>query len=133
MRSFVRRLNEAGGVVVAGTDCIPRCGYGLQEELRLLVESGLSAADALKTATVNAAQVLGWGARLGRVAAGRWADLVLLEANPLRDIASTRRVVGVVAAGRYLDRSALDALLARDKARFALHGDRSATRVAGRR
>jgi len=115
MKSFVRRFHEAGGMVLVGTDCVPRCGYGLQDELRLLVESGFSPADALKAATVDAAHALGWGARLGRVVPGRWADLVLLEANPLQDIGNTRRVAAVVTKGRYLDRSALDALLLRDR------------------
>jgi hypothetical protein len=115
MGSFVRRFHAAGGVVVAGTDCVPRCGYGLQQELTLLVRSGLSPADALKAATVDAARVLGWGARLGRVAAGQWADLVLLDADPLVDIANARRVAAVISNGRYLDRAALDALLARDR------------------
>ena len=115
MRSFVRRFHAAGGVVIAGTDCVPRCGYGLQDELRLLVQSGLSPADALEAATVDAARVLGWGDRLGRVATGQWADLVLLDANPLLDISNTRRVAAVISNGRYLDRAALEALLARDR------------------
>lgn len=115
MRDFVRRFRTAGGVVVTGTDCVPRCGYGLQDELRLLVLAGFSPAEALKAATVDAARVLGWGNRLGRVAPGQWADLVLLDADPLLDVANTRRVAGVVSDGRYLDRTALDALLARDR------------------
>jgi len=53
---------------------------------------------------------------LGSVAAGRSADLVLLDANPLEDIANVRRIRAVVAAGRFLDRSALDQLLTQAKA-----------------
>jgi imidazolonepropionase-like amidohydrolase len=53
---------------------------------------------------------------LGTVAAGRSADLVLLDANPLEDIANVRRIRAVITAGRFLDRSALDQLLTQAKA-----------------
>jgi imidazolonepropionase-like amidohydrolase len=112
MEEFVRRFHEAGGLVVAGTDGMPVPGFGLHDELQLLVEAGLSPHAALQGATINAARALRWHERLGTVAAGKLADLVLLDANPLVDIASTRRIRGVVLGGRYLDRQALDALLA---------------------
>jgi imidazolonepropionase-like amidohydrolase len=53
---------------------------------------------------------------LGTIATGRLADLVLLDANPLEDIANLRRIRAVIAAGRLFDRSALDRLLAEAKA-----------------
>ena len=71
---------------------------------------------ALQTATVNPARYLGRESTLGTVAAGRQADLVLLDANPLEDIGNVRRIRAVITAGRFFDRTALDQLLARAKA-----------------
>lgn len=115
MQSFVRRFHEAGGVVVAGTDCFPACGWGLQDELRLLVEAGLSPLAALQAGTINAAQVLRWEDRIGTVEEGKRADLVLLDADPLENIGNAQKIRGVVLGGRYLDRQALDELLEQAK------------------
>jgi imidazolonepropionase-like amidohydrolase len=70
----------------------------------------------LQTATLNPARYLGREMTLGTVAAGTSADLVLLDANPLEDVANVRCVRAVIAAGRFFDRSALDQLLAHAKA-----------------
>jgi imidazolonepropionase-like amidohydrolase len=66
---------------------------------------------ALQTATLNPAKFMGRQAELGTVEKGKVADLVLLDANPLDDIANTRRIRAVVLAGRYFDRSDLDRML----------------------
>ena len=84
----------------------------MQDELRLLVESGLTPLAALQTATRNAARAFGLDAELGTIEEGKLADLVLLDASPLQDIRNTGRLSAVVANGRYLDRAALNALLA---------------------
>lgn len=110
MQRFVRRFQDAGGVVLAGTDMLPWPGAGLHEELRLLVTAGLSPIEALQAATRNAARVLGWETRTGTIAVGLDADLVLLDANPLEDITNTTRIRAVVRAGRVLERAALDSL-----------------------
>ena len=101
----------AGVGVLAGTDMVG--GFPLHDELLLFVEVGLSTLEALRTATLNAAQYLNATDSLGTVEAGKLADLVLLEANPLENISNTQRIAAVVLRGRYLDREALDALLAR--------------------
>jgi imidazolonepropionase-like amidohydrolase len=103
MKDFVGRFHRAGGIVITGTDCTPQCGYGIQDELRLLVDAGLTPAAALRAATSDAARVLGWADSVGVVKAGYVADLVILEADPLRDIANAGRVRAVVANGRFLD------------------------------
>jgi imidazolonepropionase-like amidohydrolase len=110
-----RLLNEAGVLLLAGTDVgIPAVvpGISLHEELVLLVEAGLSPLDALRTATLNPARVLGMADALGTVEAGKLADLVLLDANPLEEISNTQRIRAVVADGRVYRRADLDQLLA---------------------
>jgi len=109
-----RRIHEAGARILVGTDAPNNCvleGFSLHGELALLVEAGLSPGEALRAATFHAARALGRGELAGLVEAGREADLVLLDENPLEEIGNTRSVVGVVLRGSWLDRAALDALL----------------------
>jgi imidazolonepropionase-like amidohydrolase len=112
----VRGLQDAGVAILAGTDAgsvLVYPGFGLHEELRLLVEEAtLTPAEALRAATITPARYFGMEGDLGTVAAGKIADLVLLDADPLSDIKNSRRIVAVVQGGRLLDRAALDALLA---------------------
>jgi imidazolonepropionase-like amidohydrolase len=111
----VRLLNEAGVVLLAATDVgIPMLvpGISLHEELVLLVEAGLTPLESLRAATLNPARVLGSADSLGTIEAGKLADLVLLDANPLADIRNTQRIRAVVADGRVYRRADLDRLLA---------------------
>jgi imidazolonepropionase-like amidohydrolase len=108
-------MADMGVPLLAGTDypnpyIIP--GFGLHDELVLLVEAGLSPLQALQAATLNPARYLGRTDKFGTVKAGMLADLVVLDANPLEDIRNTQRIRAVVLNGRYLDRFALDRLLA---------------------
>ena len=101
---------KAGVGVLAGCDgMIP--GFCVHDELALMVRGGMSPVDALRTATVNPARYLGIERSAGAVAAGYRADLVLLDGNPLEEIASTRRLRGVIVGGRMLDRASLDVVL----------------------
>jgi imidazolonepropionase-like amidohydrolase len=68
--------------------------------------------EALRAATLTPARVFGLAEDLGTIAEGLSADMILLEANPLKDIRHTRRIRAVVLRGRYLDRASLDRLLA---------------------
>jgi imidazolonepropionase-like amidohydrolase len=74
-------------------------GWSLHTELELLVAAGLTPSDALKTATLNTAELLGADS-LGIVAPGKVADLVVLKENPLADIRNTRGVVLVLVRGQ---------------------------------
>lgn len=100
--------------ILAGTDT-PNAfvfpGFGLHDELELLVATGITPLEALRAATVNPARFLGRAHELGSVEEGKLADLVLLEANPMEDIRNTRRIVAVVLDGRLLGREDLDRLL----------------------
>jgi imidazolonepropionase-like amidohydrolase len=87
-------------------------GFSLHEELALLVASGLTPREALKSATLAPAQFFGIGATSGSVDVGKRADLVLLDADPTRDIRNTQRIRAVLIDGRLLRREDLDALLA---------------------
>jgi imidazolonepropionase-like amidohydrolase len=119
---LVGRLNRAGVQMLAGSDCpnpFVYPGFSLHDELGLLVRSGLTPAEALRTATINPATFLGLTDSLGTVASGKVADLVLLDANPLTDIANTKRIRAVIQGGHLLNRGALDAMLAGARARAA--------------
>lgn len=105
-RANLKRVHDAGIPVVAGTDSGPAgllLGITSQIELALYVEAGLTPAQALETATINAARVLGLEQDLGSVEAGKRADLVVLDANPLVDIRNIRRIHRVVKGGNVYD------------------------------
>jgi imidazolonepropionase-like amidohydrolase len=111
---IVRVLHQEGVRFLAGTDLANPYvypGFSLHEELRNLVAAGFTPAEALRAATFSPAAFFGATDSLGTVAAGKVADLVLLDENPLADIGNTERIRAVVAGGRYYDRAALDQLL----------------------
>jgi imidazolonepropionase-like amidohydrolase len=101
----VRRLHAAGVPFLAGTDTPAGVdvtpGISLHLELQRFVAAGLTPLEALQTATINPARFFGRVSDHGSVLAGRLADLVILRANPLQDIANTRTIDGVVADGKY--------------------------------
>jgi imidazolonepropionase-like amidohydrolase len=118
---MVRAMHAAGVPLLAGTDCTnPHTypGFSLPVELELLVGCGLSPAEALRTATLNPAKFFGEEKTAGTVEAGKRADLVLLEADPLAKVGNVRAVAGVVANGRYLPAGELKKMLADVEAKF---------------
>ncbi|HEV8657994.1 MAG TPA: amidohydrolase family protein [Thermoanaerobaculia bacterium] len=106
-KEVVRQMNRDGVTLLAGTDIaaarIP--GFTLHDELAALVECGLTPLQALQAATITPRRVLNQPDDL--------ADLVLLDADPLKDIRNTQRIVAVIARGRLFRRGDLDALLGR--------------------
>ena len=114
--AMLRRLRRAGTRLLAGTDLgnpflIP--GVSLHDELELITAAGFSALQALQSATLEPARFFRREQDFGTVDAGKVADLMLLDANPIDDIRAVRRIRAVVANGRVFDRTALDAILAR--------------------
>jgi hypothetical protein len=110
----VGAMFRAGVPMMAGTDAMnPYCfpGFGLHDELALLVESGLTPLAALQAATINPARFLGRSAELGTVEAGKVANLVLLRADPLADIHNTAQIEGLWLRGKYFDEGALREIL----------------------
>jgi len=110
-------IMKRGGVqFVVGTDAggawrIP--GRSLHDGLAETNRAGLTPMEVIQAATSSSARLLGREKDLGTVQAGKLADLVLLDANPLQDITNTRRIHAVVINGRLMDRKTLDDLLAR--------------------
>lgn len=102
-RRLILALHDAGAGLLLGSDApqvfnVP--GFSLHSELELLVASGLTPFEALRTGTIAVAQFLETNG--GSVEAGRLADLVLLDADPLADIGNTQRIHGVMLRGRWL-------------------------------
>ncbi len=116
---IVRRLHVAGVPFLAGTDTPAGVdvtpGISLHLELQRFVAAGFTPLEALQTATINPARFLGKTSDYGSVEAGRVADLVILRANPLDDIANTRAIAGVIADGRYWPQTEIRALRMRLK------------------
>jgi imidazolonepropionase-like amidohydrolase len=109
----LRDLHAGGARVLAGTDAFDGFvlpGVSLHQELALLVRAGLSPLQALRAATVEAARYFG-DSKAGVIAPGMRADMVLLDGNPLADIANTTRIRAVVLTGRPYPRDRLDAML----------------------
>lgn len=101
--------HRAGVWVLVGTDTIIS-GFKIHDELEHLVDAGLSPADALRAATLHAADAAGGQHEYGAIESGKRADLVLLRANPLENISNTRSIEAVFLGGRHYDRPLLDRL-----------------------
>ncbi len=111
---IIKRLHGAGVGIALGSDApqvmnVP--GFSVHRELAVLVAAGLTPYQALETGTRNIAAYFGSLDRSGTVATGKIADLVLLDANPLTDIANTTRIAGVMTRGKWMPRAALDVML----------------------
>jgi imidazolonepropionase-like amidohydrolase len=111
----VKEMHDAGVDLMAGTDATaPNVfpGFSLHEDLAYLVEAGLTPRQALQAATSKPADFLGRSETQGTIQIGKRADLVLLDANPLKDIRNTQKIRFVIVNGRLLVRDDLDTLLA---------------------
>jgi imidazolonepropionase-like amidohydrolase len=98
----VGALYRAGVTIVPGSDT-GLLGYGLDRELELYVQAGMSSMAAIQSATIVSARVMKLDGESGSIEAGKRADMVLVEGNPLEKISDIRRVVSVVANGRMYD------------------------------
>jgi imidazolonepropionase-like amidohydrolase len=105
-KEFVRAARDAGCILATGTDVVVLTmlpGWSLWREMDLFAEAGLSPMDVLRAATWNGIYAIGKTDQLGSVEAGKLADFVVLDANPLDAIANVRKVHRVVKAGVIYD------------------------------
>ncbi len=107
-RKLIKQFHQAGVGFLLGSDApqvwnVP--GFSLRRELRYLVDAGLTPFQALESGTRNVAVYFGTEAATGTIAAGKRADLILLDGNPLQDIANVGRQAGVMVRGRWLDQA----------------------------
>jgi hypothetical protein len=116
----VGAMKRAGVGILAGTDtqnpyCFP--GFSLHDELGFLVQAGLTPMEALQAATINSARFMGatrtgqYENNFGTIEKGKIADFVLLEANPLEEIANTKKIWAVVFGGKFYSRESLNEML----------------------
>jgi imidazolonepropionase-like amidohydrolase len=113
-KKLVRALHNAGARLLLGTDygnpfVVP--GFSLQQELYNFVDAGLSPFEAIRAGTSGAAEFMDGASEWGTVAAGRRADLILLEENPLQDVSTISNPVGVMLRGTWHSRSELRSAL----------------------
>jgi imidazolonepropionase-like amidohydrolase len=110
LRSNTKRLQDAGVVVVLGSDTASAgsgtgvlLGLASQVELALLVEAGLTPLQAIQAATINPARMIGREKELGTVESGKLADLLILDADPLADISNVYQIHRVIKSGVVFD------------------------------
>ncbi len=98
------RFVSMGGIVAAGSDLGPAPpvvpGLSIHQELEYFVDAGMTPLTALRTATIVAAELIGWEDRFGSIEVGKQADIVALDANPLTDITALSGMDTVVKAGK---------------------------------
>ncbi|WP_460961824.1 amidohydrolase family protein [Spirosoma litoris] len=112
--ALVKAFKQAGVPIVAGTDAGVSgvvWGFSLHDELELLVKAGLTPEEALASATRLPATWLGIEDKVGTVETGKYADLTLLEANPLDDISNLKKIAGVFVNGKWVAKQRIDKML----------------------
>ena len=119
---MVSEMNQAGVSLMVGTDLVAPGiipGYAVHQEMAIWQEAGIPAADVLRSATLVPARFMGLDDRVGTVAQGKTASLVLVKADPLKDIRNAQMIEAVFLRGQYYSRDDLNRLLseARELAR----------------
>ncbi|MFY9871743.1 MAG: amidohydrolase family protein [Candidatus Nitrosopolaris sp.] len=104
---LTKMMYDNGVEILSGTD-IPNFGLvpgeSLHHELELLVEAGISPLDVIKIATRNGADAIGILNKVGTIERGKEADLIVLTANPVTNISSTKKIGAVINDGKFVDR-----------------------------
>ncbi|HEX8617513.1 MAG TPA: amidohydrolase family protein [Thermoanaerobaculia bacterium] len=119
--AVLRALHEGGVRILMGTDApqqfsVP--GYSLHREMREMAEAGMSNYEILKSGTANVGEYFKKQDSFGTIEPGRRADLVLLNGNPLADLANVDKIEGVMIRGRWYSREAIDTRLAKIEEKY---------------
>jgi hypothetical protein len=109
MLRLLKALHEAGVTIIPGTDAL--AGYMLHHELELYVRAGIPAAEVLRMATLTSAEVMGANKDRGVIAAGKLADMILVDGDPLKNIRDLDKVSTVIKAGNVYDPAAIEKAL----------------------
>ena len=122
-KKMLKYLKEFGVTIVLGTDAgtgwmglVP--GFTIHDELRVLTENGFTPYEAIKTGTVNAAMVvekMNENGDFGTIEIDKKADLILIDDNPLEDVANIKNILGVMASGRWYDKAMLQKFVDRSE------------------
>ena len=114
--ALAKSLNDAGVQLLAGSDSgafnsYTYPGISLHKELQVMVENGISPLDALRTSTANGAKFLNQADDYGRISKGKISDLVILDANPLKNIENTQKIYTVIKGTQVFSKRQLQELL----------------------
>ena len=123
-RPFTKVFYDKGGQLMTGTDALlPRlvAGFTLHQELKELVDVGLTPYQALRSSTTVPYEYLGEADRAGTIAVGKRTDLLLVDANPLVDVSAAARISGVMMRGRWIAKAEIDRRMRQIAARPAAH------------
>lgn len=109
MLRLLKALHEAGVTIIPGTDAL--AGYMLHHELELYVRAGIPAPDVLRMATLTSTEVMGANKDRGLIAAGKLADMILVEGDPAKNIRDIRNITTVIKDGKIHDPAAIEKAL----------------------
>ena len=109
MLRLLKALYDAGVTIIPGTDAL--AGYALHHELELYVRAGIPAAEVLRMSTLTPALVMGVNKDRGVIAAGKLADLVLVDGDPTKNIRDINKMTTVVKGGKVYDPAAIEKAL----------------------
>jgi len=109
MLKLLKALHDAGVTIIPGTDSL--AGYMLHHELEDYVRAGIPAAEVLRMATLTSAQVIGVDGSRGVIAAGKLADMILVDGDPTKDMADIEKVDMTIKGGKVYDTAKLEQAL----------------------
>jgi imidazolonepropionase-like amidohydrolase len=109
MLRLLKALHDSGITIIPGTDSLP--GYVLQHELELYARAGIAPAEVLRMATLTSAQVIGASSERGVLAAGKLADMILVDGDPTSHISDIRNTALVIKGGHVYDPAQIEQAL----------------------
>ena len=109
MLRLLKALYDAGVTIIPGTDAL--AGYMLHHELELYVRAGIAPAEVLRMATLTPALVMGVNKDRGVIAAGKLADMILVDGDPTKNMRDLRKITTVIKGGKVYDPAAIEKAL----------------------